>query len=156
MLSNANLRASQAVRAATAADAHRLTQLCEAHSAYEKLPFNPHGHAERLADALADGRLHAWVALVDGEVVGYASVTMDYSTLSAQRFLHLDGLYLEQEARGQGLGAVLFNVVKQHGQEQGCANLQWQTPEWNAPGIRFYNRTGASCLEKQRYTLALP
>lgn len=143
------------MRRATAADAPLLAWLCEAHAANEKRPFNPQGHAERLAEALSADRLHPWLALANGEVVGYASVALDYSTLTAQPFLHLDCLYLDEHARGMGLGAVLFSVVKGHGQEQGCAKLQWQTPEWNAPGIRFYNRTGASHLEKQRCTLAL-
>jgi GNAT superfamily N-acetyltransferase len=155
MLSATHSATGRSVRRATAADAPLLARLCEAHSAYEKLPFNPQGHAERLAEALSADRLHVWLALVDGEVVGYASVTLDYSTLTAQPFLHLDCLYLDEHARGMGLGAVLFSRVKSLGQELGCANVQWQTPEWNAPGIRFYDRTGASRLEKHRYTLAL-
>jgi hypothetical protein len=53
------------------------------------------------------------------------------------------------------MGTVLLATVMQFGREQGCANLQWQTPVWNTAGIRFYDRSGAARLEKQRYTLAL-
>ena len=35
-----------------------------------------------------------------GAAVGYASVTLDWSTLSARRFAHLDCLYLQPGARG--------------------------------------------------------
>lgn len=143
------------VRAAVPDDARALARLCQAHAAYERIACQPHGHAQRLRDALHAARVHAWLALLDDQPVGYATATLDFATLGAHSFLHLDCLYLEPQARGQALGQALIGAVQRHGRQLGCANVQWQTPVWNASAIRFYDRLGAGRLEKQRYTLAL-
>jgi GNAT superfamily N-acetyltransferase len=147
--------AGWAVRPAGVADAPALARLCAAHAAYERLPRPPEGLAERLADAMDAGRLSAWLGLLRAKAVGYASATPDFSTLAGAPFLHLDCLYLEPAARGLGLGVELMAVVARHARALGCAQLQWQTPVWNTDAIRFYDRQGATRLEKQRYTLAL-
>jgi len=143
------------VRAAVPDDAPALVLLCQAHAAYEEIAYQPHGHAQRLRLALQGARVHAWLALLGDQPVGYATATLDFATLGAHPFLHLDCLYLEPQARGQALGQALMEAVQDHGRALGCANLQWQTPVWNAPAIRFYDRLGASRLEKQRFTLEL-
>lgn len=143
------------VRAARPEDAPALADLCAAHAAYEGLDYQAAGHAQRLHAALHKGRLHAWLALQDETAVGYVSVTLDFATLSAQPFLHMDCLYLAPEARGQGRGHALMQVAQAFGKAQGCSTMQWQTPDWNQAALQFYERTGARGLAKQRYTLAL-
>lgn len=153
MLNRRQPPAGWAVRPACAADAPALAQLCTAHAAYERIPHRTEGHAERLADALDAGRLRAWLGCRDGKAVGYASATLDFSTLAGAPFLHLDCLYLEPAARGLGLGGELLGAVAGCARALGCDQLQWQTPVWNADAIRFYDRLGATRLEKQRFTL---
>jgi ribosomal protein S18 acetylase RimI-like enzyme len=143
------------LRPAEAADAPVLAQLCIAHAAYEHIAHNPEGHAQRLAEALETGGLLIWLGLLEGKAVGYASATHDFSTLAARPFLHLDCLYLEAHARGLGLGGMLVEAVWKHATGQGYDQMQWQTPNWNAAAIRFYDRLGATRLDKQRYTLNL-
>jgi GNAT superfamily N-acetyltransferase len=155
MLNRRQPPAGWAVRPARATDALTLARLCAAHAAYERIPYSPQAHAERLADALDTCRLRAWLGWLGADAVGYASATPDFSTLAGAPFLHLDCLYLEPAARGLGLGRELLAAVAGHARALGCTQLQWQTPVWNADAIRFYNRLGATRLEKQRYTLAL-
>ena len=155
MLTRRQPPAGWAVRPAAAADTPALATLCAAHAAYEGIPHDADGHAARLADALDAGRLRAWLGWLDGAAVGYASATPDFATLTARPFLHLDCLYLRPAVRGQGLGADLLASVTACAHELGCSQLQWQTPVWNADAIRFYDRLGATRLEKPRYTLAL-
>lgn len=142
---------------ATAADAPALARLCAAHAAYERLPHETDGHADRLARALASGRLQAWLIRPDHgpEAVGYASATLDYATLAGAPFVHLDCLYLAPQARGQGLGRRLVATVAAHARSLGCTQLQWQTPDWNTDAIGFYDRLGAGRLDKKRYSLAV-
>lgn len=151
-----NAGAPLRVRPAQPADAQLLTPLCAAHADFERLPFCAQGHSERLHTALASRLLHAWLLVQGGATVGYASVTLDMATLSARRFAHLDCLYLQPAARGQGGGQALMQAVQLFAQAQGCTNLQWQTPAWNHAAIRFYSRLGATRVTKQRYTLSLP
>lgn len=143
-----------ALRPALARDAGLLARLCAAHAAYEQIPYCADGHADRLARGLEAGRLNAWLGFLGGSAVGYASATLDYATLAARPFLHLDCLYLDSAARGQGLGCELLDAALRRAHALGCDQLQWQTPEWNEGAIRFYDRLGATRLAKQRYTLA--
>jgi GNAT superfamily N-acetyltransferase len=136
-------------------DAEVLVALCAEHAAFEHLPYSAVGHAERLHTALANGLVRAWLLEQDRCVVGYASVTLDFATLSGQRFAHLDCLYLAPAARRQGGGQALFQVVQDFARTQGCSTLQWQTPDWNHAAKCFYARLGATALTKCRYTLAL-
>lgn len=153
MLSHPPHRTGWTLRAAGAADAPALADLCAAHAAYERIPYSADGHAHRLAQGLEAGRLFAWLGYWGEQAVGYASATLDYSTLAARSYLHLDCLYLEPEARGCGRGAEMMAAVRHRAQMLGCEAMQWQTPVWNEGAIRFYDRLGATRLAKQRYTL---
>lgn len=146
----------RAVHAVEASDAQALADLCAAHAAYEQLPACAPDHAARLRAALETGTLHAWFLMECHVPVGYASVTLDFSTLGGHRFGHMDCLYLQPNARGTGAGHLLLQTVMAFARSQGCAEMQWQTPDWNDAAIRFYDRQGGVRLTKQRYTLPLP
>ena len=146
---------SQLVREATPADAAALAPLCAEHAAHERQQYNALGHVLRLQLALASGQLHGWLLEQDGLAVGYASVTLDFATLSGQRFAHLDCLYIAPSARGHGCGQALMRVVQAFAIDQGCTEMQWQTPDWNHDAMRFYARLGAKATAKQRFTLHL-
>ena len=143
------------VRAALPSDSQVLASLCAAHAAYERMTYCASGHSDRLQEAISKRLLHAWLLELYGAAVGYASVTLDFSTLGAGRFAHLDCLYLAPEARGQGGGQKLMEAVELFAKAQGCKELQWQTPDWNQGAIRFYERLGAMGVAKQRYVLKL-
>ncbi|MEJ6003976.1 GNAT family N-acetyltransferase [Paucibacter sp. AS339] len=144
------------IRPAHAGDAPTLAVLCVEHAEYERLASRADaGLSERLAHALEAGRVHAWLLLVAEQVQGYASVTIDFSTMAAQPFLHMDCLYLRQGARGRGMGLALMQTLAAFGHLKGCCDMQWQTPAWNRRATRFYLRAGATALDKTRFTLPL-
>jgi GNAT superfamily N-acetyltransferase len=145
------------VRRAGGSDLGALLPLCAEHAAYERIAHDPDGRHQALAAAL-DGvppRLYAWLAFVGDEAVGYASATLDFSTLDRAPFLHMDCLYVREAWRGHAIGPRLCQLVQAQAARLGCRQLQWQTPEWNAPAIRFYRRLGATASAKQRFTLRL-
>jgi GNAT superfamily N-acetyltransferase len=155
MLTRRPSPAAWRLRPADAADAPVLAQLCAAHAEHERIAHRTEGHADRLAEALAAGRLQMWLGQLDSTPAGYASATLDFSTLAGAPFLHLDCLYLVPAARGRGLGAELLAAVAAQARAQGCRQMQWQTPVWNTQAIRFYDRLGATRRDKCRYTLDL-
>lgn len=87
--------------------------------------------------------------------IGYASATLDFSTLDQATYLHMDCLFVRDAWRGHGIGRLLWNAVHAFAGERGCRNMQWQTPEWNIDAARFYRRLGAREMIKRRYVLAL-
>ena len=145
-------------RTATQADMHRVLELIEAHAAYERSgPVK--ATAERLGELMIDGDAATCLVAVnaahDGRVVGYATVSKEFSTWDAAHYLHMDTLFVEEAARRRRIGQQLFNAVVQLAANAGCQQVQWQTPEWNVQAIRFYERAGATSTSKQRFTLDL-
>lgn len=146
------------VRRARVGDLPRLVELMREHIAYEKSAPRPPGLAERLGPQLFAEDARMWVLLAgtpDGDVAGYAACSAEFSFWDAHHYLHLDCLYLAEDARGHGLGAALMDGVRELARELGLGQVQWQTPDWNEGAIRFYDRLGATGLSKRRYGLSV-
>ncbi|MGW7440131.1 N-acetyltransferase family protein [Streptomyces sp. NPDC054849] len=144
------------IRRARVGDLPRLVELMHEHIAYEKSAPRPPDLAARLGPQLFAEGARLWVLLAgtpDGGVAGYAACSAEFSFWDARDHLHLDCLYLAQEARGHGLGAALMDGVAGLARELGLDHVQWQTPDWNEGAIRFYDRLGATGSSKRRYAL---
>jgi GNAT superfamily N-acetyltransferase len=146
-----------AIRAVLPQDIQGLVALCSEHADFERAAYDPAGKALLLSQALFAGvpRLHAWVAVSDGRLAGYATATAEYSTWSAAEYLHMDCLFVQSERRGMGIGAALMASVLQLARERGYAEVQWQTPSWNIDACRFYRRHGGVDQEKLRFVLTV-
>ncbi len=144
-------------RRASPADLGILVELCVEHAVFEQTLLNTDGLQGRLEQAIFENpaRLYCWVVEYAGVIVGYATATVDFSTWNAASFMHLDCLYLKASARGNGLGRLLLCQVIEFARTLNCRNLQWQTPVWNEPAIRFYEREGAMPHQKYRFILKL-
>lgn len=143
------------VRRASPADAAHLAILCREHAEYEGISPATGDHAACLQWALAQEQIHVWLVCSGDKPIGYASATLDYATLAGQHYVHMDCLFLQPEQRGKGLGALLMQQIRQFGQAHACINMQWQTPHWNRDAIRFYQRSGAQQMSKERFVLDL-
>ena len=140
------------VRHALAADLPHVAELAAEHAAYEKAALPAKDLAERLADTLFGRPQPLLLCLVaelpGGELAGYATCAPEFATWQGRRYLHLDCLFLRAEHRGQGLGALLFEAILAEAGALGLEEVQWNTPAWNAGAIRFYDRLGATGVEK--------
>lgn len=146
------------IRALDRPDLDELIDLCREHAAYEQAAFvERDDHAAALCELLLEAPdAHAWVALGEGQLAGFATAFEERSTWNAGRFLHLDCLYLRPAYRGRGLGAQLMDRARDAARRRGLAQLQWQTPAWNTGAVRFYERLGARAVDKLRFSLDLP
>ncbi|MFE9563035.1 GNAT family N-acetyltransferase [Streptomyces sp. NPDC006487] len=151
-----HMSAAPVVRPARPEDLPRLVELMREHMVYERSEPRAAGLAERLgAQLFADGA-RLWVLLAEtprGEIAGYAACSAEFSFWEARHYLHMDCLYLAEEARGHGLGAALMDGVAALARELGLGHVEWQTPDWNEGAIRFYDRLGATGKPKLRYAL---
>lgn len=70
----------------------------------------------------------------------------------------MDCLFVRAGRRGGGTGAALLQAVGDFAHRAGCAEIQWQTPEWNVDAARFYRhfyrRFGAVDKAKRRFFLS--
>lgn len=145
------------IRRANGKDTSRLLALGAEHAAFERLPHGASRYPTSLASALASEPplLHAWIASVDADTVGYASATLDFSTLDGAIYLHMDCLYVRETWRSHGIGLRLWETVRAFARARDCPTMQWQTPSWNVGAARFYRRLGAKEASKLRYCLPL-
>lgn len=141
------------IRFAVPKDIPRIIELCQAHAAFEKATYNPNGKAEQLRKYLFETPAIAYCLLaeIDEQIVGYATFMKQFSTWDAHFYLYLDCLYFEPAARGLGLGHKMMQYVKAFAMAQNCAEIQWQTPDFNENAIHFYKKIGATSKTKERF-----
>lgn len=85
----------------------------------------------------------AFVASLDGLIVGFALYYIRYSTWKGQR-LYLEDLIVTEAFRSKGAGKLLFNRLVQEAQELGFNGMSWQVLDWNEPAINFYKKYEAN------------
>ena len=84
----------------------------------------------------------AFVAEVDGVILGFALYYIRFSTWKGQR-MYLEDLIVTEQARGQGLGRLLMNALVEEARAKNFAAIHWQVLEWNEPAFNFYRKFGA-------------
>lgn len=148
---------NQEIRFALPEDIDALIDLCEAHSIYEKAVYERQGKRENLLRDLftESPKLYCLVAIIDKEIVGYATYMKQYSTWDASEYIYMDCIFLREYTRGMGLGAKLIEEIAKEGRKLGCNLIQWQTPDFNTGAIRFYKRIGAVAKPKERFFLTI-
>ncbi|WP_433515419.1 N-acetyltransferase family protein [Nonomuraea sp. CA-143628] len=145
------------VRPAVPDDLPAVAALCTEHAAFERSGPVPADLADRLGPVLFSENPKAWCLVADrgGEVIGYATCSLEFSTWQAAAFVHMDCLFVAEPYRGEGWGRALLDAVQRSAEGRGIGEVQWQTPDWNVDAIRFYHRAGAQGASKVRFSLAV-
>ena len=138
------------IRPAVASDVPVLLQLVHELAAYEREPDAVEATEPMLHAALfgADAVAAAHVAVLDGEVVGFALWYVTFSTWKGLPGLWLEDLFVRPSARGTGLGKQLLQTLAAVCVERGYPRLEWWVLDWNEPAIGFYKRLGAAPQEE--------
>ncbi|MFM9434960.1 GNAT superfamily N-acetyltransferase [Janthinobacterium sp. CG_23.3] len=89
-----------------------------------------------------------FLAEMDGKAVGFASYTVNYSIWNANRYLHVDDVFVDASARGGGVGKQLMKAVAGECRTRGLAFARWTVELGNAPAVGFYRGIGAAVREK--------
>ena len=129
------------IRRATAADAELLARMVAGLSAAE-------GEPPPLFDAAICRRdgfgarpwFKAWIAELEGRAAGYALHHRSYDTDRVVRAEWLGDLYVENWARGQGVGYRLTQFVARRAAADGADALHWTVLRNNEPARQFYRR----------------
>jgi GNAT superfamily N-acetyltransferase len=110
-----------------------------------------------LEAALSGDAPRAWCLLaeLDGRDVGYLSWTRPYGIWRGGDYLNLDDLYVDEAARGRGVGEALMRRFAGIATAQGLP-ARWEVKPENDAARRFYARLGADQSDKTiiRWSLA--
>ena len=89
----------------------------------------------------------------NGEVVGYAFCVMKRQPFSTNMkdfsTLFIDDLCVDENCRGQHVGTLLFDYVKQYARDNGCYDVTLNVWEGNDNARRFYEKMGMFVKETQ-------
>jgi len=85
----------------------------------------------------------AFVAEEEGFIYGFALYYIRYSTWKGQA-MYLEDIVVTENARGKGIGKLLFDRLIEEAREKGFKRMVWQVLEWNEPAINFYNKYNAT------------
>jgi GNAT superfamily N-acetyltransferase len=80
--------------------------------------------------------------------IGFVLYGFRYSSFTGQPSIWLDDLYVDEQMRSQGVGAVLMAQLAQIAQENNCTHLAWNADARNTRGLSFYHRLGAEVTEQ--------
>lgn len=97
----------------------------------------------------------AFVAEVDGKVVGFALYYIRYSTWKGQR-LYLEDILVNEPFRGKGIGKLLFDRLINEAQEKEFSGMAWQVLDWNEPAINFYKKYNGVSFDNEWVNCSLP
>lgn len=131
------------VREALAVDAARIAALAH------QLGYAVSEAHARSTLALRGEEYEIFVAVVPrAGVVGWTSVRVT-QTLTSERRAQIEGLVVEDEYRGAGIGAALLNRAERWAAERGCATLRLFSNVVRERAHGFYERNGYSVLKTE-------
>jgi GNAT superfamily N-acetyltransferase len=140
------------IRTATSADVALILGFIRELAEYERLADRVTASEERLSESLfgPQPRAEVLIAELSGAPVGFALFFHNYSTFLAQPGIYLEDLYVQPQARGQGVGRRLLAELARLARERGCGRLEWAVLDWNSDAIGFYRRLGGQLLDDWR------
>lgn len=87
--------------------------------------------------------------------LGYACLYWHFSSLQARESVLMNDLYVDEAARGKGVGRALIEASRDIARARGAAHLEWSTAPDNLTAQRLYDSTGAERSEWLEYELGL-
>jgi L-amino acid N-acyltransferase YncA len=142
------------IREARPEDVNELIVLFGEHAEFEQAQFDPHGKIERLTSCLFGDSPRLYCLVLEnlqGELLGYATFTFEFSTWDVEHYFHVDCLYLREAARNRGVGWIFGKRIATEMVQRGARTMQFQTPTFNDTAIRIYQAMGATRKDKARF-----
>lgn len=90
-----------------------------------------------------------------GNLVGYVCLYWHFTSLVPAETVLLNDLYVEEKARGRGIGRALIEASAEVARNRGAHHLEWATAPDNLTAQRLYDSTGAERSTWIEYELPL-
>ena len=84
-----------------------------------------------------------FLATIDGEDVGFATVFWSWETSIAGRVGVMNDVFVVPQARGRGVATALIGACRQRCRDQGALKMIWQTAPDNVRAQSLYQHIGA-------------
>lgn len=133
------------VRKAEPGDEVDILRLIRALAEYEDMLDSVKVTEQALAGHLFNDqpRVFAHIAEIGGKVIGIAVWFLNFSTWTGRHGIFLEDLFVDPEARGQGVARALFAALAEEAKLRDCPRIDWLVLDWNELGKGLYRRLGA-------------
>lgn len=136
------------MRASKVEDARVIATLASAFAEYLRSLGDPHPgqitEQQYVADAFGPRRAFSGlIGELDGSPVGYLLYCHGYDLDLGGRVVWVIDLFVQESARGRGVGRALMSAVGEICRDAGGKHLSWSVYRDNRIGRRFYERIGA-------------
>ncbi len=133
------------VRPGTPEDAAGIAHMANLLNRHEGLGDDVFSEDQVLRDGFGDRpAFQVLIAERAGQPVGYALFTDGYNTDIAARAVWLEDLFVDQPARGQGIGRRLLASVARIAVDRGARSVWWGVRSGNSGARAFYASLGAT------------
>lgn len=130
------------IRQAERSDIPGIFALVQELALYEKAPEAVITSVKTYEDDFDAAHFEAFVAEIEGKIVGMALYYMAFSTWKG-KMLYLEDFVVQETHRRSGAGQLLFDAFLAKAKEKKCSLVKWQVLDWNEPAIRFYEKNNA-------------
>jgi len=86
---------------------------------------------------------HAMLAEVDGRSVAVCVWYRTFASFAGKPAIWIEDIFVEPVHRKRGLAREAFALLARRALDEGCAALEWNVLDWNAPAIAAYRAMGA-------------
>ncbi|MEP6514300.1 MAG: GNAT family N-acetyltransferase [Parafilimonas sp.] len=132
------------IRKAEKKDCARLLELVKELATFERAPHEVTVTLEHFEQS-GFGEKPVWwgfVAEENNTIPGFIMYYIRYSTWKGQR-MYLEDFVVTEQARGKGVGKLLFDRLIEEAIEKKFSGIAWQVLTWNKPAINFYKKYNA-------------
>ncbi len=123
-------------------DLDALVPLFDGYRVFYGQPSDLDGARAFLADRLKRGESVIFLAVAEGEIVGFTQLYPSFSSVSMKRLWVLNDLYVEPDSRQSGAGRALVLRAERWATETGAKGLTLSTQITNLSAQRLYEACG--------------
>ena len=116
-----------------------LSALLDQYRVFYEQETDPKKVYKFLKDRYRKNQSTIYIALINNKIVGFPQLYPTYSTVSLEKFLILNDLFVVKEHRGHGIATQLLNKAKKHCVKNGYKGLALETAA-NNPARKLYER----------------
>jgi putative acetyltransferase len=119
-----------------------IVPLFDAYRQFYGRPSDPEGARRFLAERLDRDESVILAVVEDGRAVGFTQLYPSFSSVSMKPIWVLNDLFVDEAARGRGVGAALLRAARRHAGRTGAVRLALSTSVTNATARSLYERDG--------------
>jgi ribosomal protein S18 acetylase RimI-like enzyme len=139
--------AVRTLAAPTRVELERLAAIFDRYRAHYGEVADARKTASWLEANISSGRLDAFVAEEDGELIGFAVTMAVPASLRLGHFWQIRDIFVVPEHRRLGVGRALLDGIREAAIGAGASRVVLQTEADNTPALRLYAASGYTAVE---------